>query len=225
MDNVEQQPVGQQGQERERRIVLASRSPRRRWLLEQLGFHPVVWPAEVPEGWQPGESPADYTRRLSEVKAEAVAVQARDWLRSGISPWVLAADTVVVLDGSVLEKPEGEQDARRMLRLLQGRWHTVFTAFCLYAIERASLRQTRVVKADVLIKELGDREIDRYIASRDPMDKAGAYGIQGLGSFLVREVRGSYFAVVGLPVCEVVETLLAVGALSAFPFLPGEAGR
>jgi septum formation protein len=210
-------------QERERRLVLASQSPRRQKLLEQLGFHPVVRPASVPEERATGESPELYTRRLSQWKAASVAdeMTRRGGVSTACSPWVLAADTVVVLDETVLEKPQDEVDAQRVLRQLSGLWHTVVTAFTIRSITDPSRSATRVTPAEVLFKTLSDGEIDRYVASGDPMDKAGAYGIQGLGSFLVREIRGSYFTVVGLPICEVVEELLALGAISGFPFPPG----
>ena len=119
-------------QQRERRLVLASRSPRRRLLLEQLGFHPYVRPAQVEENIRLGESPEQYTNRLSETKARMVAAEVAGWRDSGLSPWVLAADTVVVLDETVLEKPTDESDARYKLARISGRWHTVVTSYCVH---------------------------------------------------------------------------------------------
>lgn len=205
--------------ERERRLILASRSPRRRELLQGLGFAPVVRVAEVAEAVRAGESPEEYTRRLSVTKAQAVAgLPGDDKKVEGSSHWVLAADTVVVLDGRVLEKPRDASEARRMLSQLSGRWHTVVTSFTACPRDGHGDCATRTVPADVRFRDLADGEIARYVDSGEPMDKAGAYGIQRLGGFLVREIRGSYFTVVGLPVCEVVETLLEVGAVSQFPF-------
>ncbi|MCA9564049.1 MAG: septum formation inhibitor Maf [Myxococcales bacterium] len=200
-----------------KQIVLASGSPRRKELLENLGFLPLVRTSDVPEQLASGETPTQYTRRLCEQKATAVAGAldhaSLPW------PWVLAADTVVVQDGEVLEKPADAAEARAMLGRLQDAWHQVVTSFCVLDLQSGEGR-VESVTTDVRFRALSDEAIGHYAASGEPMDKAGAYGIQRLGSFLVREIRGSYFSVVGLPVCEVLEVLQEMGGLPVFPF-PG----
>ncbi len=197
----------------ERGIVLASGSPRRKELLEQLGFRVVVAKSNVPEVRGAGEDPAVYTRRLAEAKARSSAARAD----ATAPPWVLAADTIVVCDGEVLEKPADAADAQAMLRRLSGRGHTVITSFCW--MHRLDDRcQTCTVATEVWFRDLSADLIARYVATGEPMDKAGAYGIQGLGAAFCREIRGSYSGVVGLPVSEVVETLEQLGGLTGFPF-------
>ena len=203
-------------------IVLASGSPRRRELVEGLGFEPVIRVSSVEERRQEGESPVEYTRRLALDKASAVAEACADEV--SLPTWILSADTIVVNGAEILEKPADAAEARVMLRRLsprggdgEARWHTVITAFCwLSRLDGRS--RIRDVQTDVAFRPLSDAMIARYVATGEPMDKAGAYGIQGLGSALVREIRGSYFAVVGLPICEVVEELQALGGLEEFPF-------
>ena len=214
---------------RERRLVLASRSPRRKLLLENIGFMPVVFPADIHEVRREGESAVEYTVRMSQEKAAEVtrligvrhASDAPERLRE-VSPWALSADTVVVLDGEVLEKPTDNREACHMLARMSGRWHRVVTSFTVAAIGEVKSQVTRTVDAEVHFKALSEDEIERYVATGEPADKAGSYGIQRVGSFLVKEIRGSYFCVVGLPVCEVVETLIGLGALTRFPFSPAE---
>lgn len=203
-----------------RRIILASGSPRRRELTRRIGLEPVVIVSDVPEVKEASESPADYTRRLAFLKAQGVAQK----LASGdeTADWILAADTIVVLDGDVLEKPVDTADARRMLQRLSGNTHTVITSFCWWSrsahdgSERMPI--VRSVEADVVFRELDDAMIDSYLATGESMDKAGSYGVQDIGSTLVRKIDGSYFCVVGLPVCEIVESLQEVGAIDNFPF-------
>ncbi len=197
--------------------MLGSGSPRRRELLEGLGFEPVVRVASVDERRARAETPAQYTRRLSSEKGNAVRDAFRGQLPPDSSPWILSADTIVVLDGDVLEKPADPVEAVEMLTRLSDQWHTVVTSFTVLGIE-SGVERTVTVEAGVRFRALSADEIRRYVASGEPLDKAGSYGIQRLGGFLVREIRGSYFAVVGLPVCEVVETLLEVGAVERFPF-------
>ena len=179
-------------------------------------------PASVDERPRPGESPDAYTGRLSLEKAGAVTEMYQASPNPDASPFVLAADTVVVLDDEVLEKPCDPDHAREMLGRLSGRWHTVVTSFTVSPLAVTEDPRTRTVEAGVRFKTLTTDEIAFYVDSQEPMDKAGSYGIQHLGGFLVREVYGSYFAVVGLPICEVVETLSDMGAVTRFPF-PGEA--
>jgi septum formation protein len=209
-----------------RRIVLASGSPRRRRLLHQLGFDPVVRPARVDEGRRPQEPVIDYVERLSEWKgAKVVRQDGERLLEDGAWPWVLAADTVVVLDDQLLEKPGSAEQARRMLRELSDRWHEVVTGYHVRSLEADEPRETRSVTARVRFRALADEEIERYVETGEPMDKAGAYGIQGIGGFLVRQLEGSYFTVVGLPICEVIETLRRLGAIERYPFSADDTAR
>ncbi len=198
-----------------REFILASGSPRRLELMQNLGFEPRVRVSEIPEQRQPGESPTDYTRRLALAKAEDV----RDRIEGDESrpDWILAADTIVIFGDEVLEKPEDPEHAAEMLRRMSGREHLVETSFCW--LQRSSGKSAvRSVRADVEFRQLTDDMIARYLDSGEPFDKAGSYGIQLLGSAFVRSIEGSYFAIVGLPVCEVVELLQDLGGLEGFPF-------
>lgn len=187
------------------RLVLASQSPRRAELLRAAGIDFDVIVADVDETVQPGEPPDAYVRRLAEAKARAVAA------RVGDRP-VLGADTTVVVDGKILGKPADEADAWRMLRLLAGRTHQVMTGVSLVIRTRAA---TEVAVTDVEFAPLSDEEIDWYIASGEPMDKAGAYAVQGLASRFVTRLDGSYSNVVGLPVALVYAMCVAAGLLPA----------
>jgi len=185
-------------------LYLASGSPRRRELLAvlELAFERLV--TDVAEQKQPDEAPADYVVRLACDKAFAgVAVAPQDLP-------VLGADTIVVLDGQVLEKPRDEAHAAQMLTALSGRQHQVMTAIAL--ADRQTHRSTLVV-TDVTFRSLSADDIQHYILSGEPMDKAGAYGIQGKGGCFVREIRGSYYAVVGLPLVETQELYSEFAAL------------
>lgn len=191
-------------------------------LMKNLGFLPDVVVSAVEEVRGPQETPGEYTRRLAAAKAQAVRAKlAGDSARPA---WILAADTIVILENDgeapiVLEKPADAADAARMLRQLSGREHVVETSF--HWLQRFSGQSAAgSVRARVEFRVLDEAMIARYVASGEPADKAGAYGIQDIGSALVRRVEGSYFAVVGLPVCEVVETLQALGGLDDFPFEP-----
>lgn len=170
-------------------LVLASRSPRRSEILKQAGIAFTVRAADVDESVLGEESPEDYVRRLAEWKARAALVQPGET--------VLGADTTVVTRGEMLGKPEDAADARRMLALLSGREHGVLTGICLRRGDRAicDYALTRV-----WFSRMTDREIDSYVASGEPMDKAGAYAIQGLASKYIERIDGCYFNVVGLPV-------------------------
>lgn len=199
--------------------MLASGSPRRRELAERIGLSPRVKVSDIPEEIRDGESPRDYTRRLARQKAEDVAqklARESDW-----PSLVLAADTIVILDDEILEKPADRAEAFEMLRRMAGRWHVVQTSFCW--LDRTSEVSPHVgtLSTDVRLRDLPDPFIDSYVATGEPLDKAGAYGIQDLGSLLVRELEGSYFNVVGLPVCEVVEALEELGRLEVHPMLDG----
>ncbi|MFU8802548.1 MAG: Maf family protein, partial [Bradymonadaceae bacterium] len=189
-------------------IILASGSPRRLELTRRIGFEPTVVVSNIPEVYESDETPHEYTRRLALLKAQDVAQNlGKDEEKPA---WILSADTIVVKDGAVLEKPLDEDDARRMLKRLSGQWHTVITSFCWLA-RTLSDDEPRCgvysVEAGVEFRELSEEMIRRYVATGEPMDKAGSYGIQDVGSTIVRAVKGSYFCVVGLPVCEVIEAL------------------
>jgi len=187
-----------------RPLLLASASPRRRELLERVGFAIEVHPADVDEREQPDEAPASYVRRIAHAKAIAVA------RRSDL--WVLAADTTVTLDGSILGKPESPEEAAKMIRWLSGRTHQVLTAFVLIGErdDRTIVREG-VVSTDVTLIELDGGMLADYVASGEWRGKAGAYAIQGIAAALVREVRGSVTNVVGLPLAEVIAALREVG--------------
>jgi septum formation protein len=183
------------------RVILASQSPRRRELLTLVGIPHEVRPADIDETYFPGERPWDHAERLAREKAAVIARQEPDAV-------VIGSDTIVVVDGDVLGKPADEAEAHRMLRRLAGRSHVVMTAVAV--VWRGETR-SGVEQVGVDFHPLTDTEIDAYIATREPMDKAGAYGIQGLGAAIVARVDGDYFAVMGLPVQRVVRMLRELG--------------
>jgi septum formation protein len=170
-------------------LVLASQSPRRAEILRQAGIPFVVRVAPVDETLLPGEAPEDYVRRLAEAKARAVPA-ATDEI-------VLGADTTVVVDHHILAKPDDAADARRMLSLLSGRRHEVMTGICLLRGDETIC--DHAVTA-VWFAPMSAREIDDYVASGEPMDKAGAYAVQGAASKFIPRIEGCYFNVVGLPI-------------------------
>ena len=180
------------------RIILASASPRRAELLRAAGIDFDVQPANVDETIVPGEAPNDYVSRLAEGKARLV--YERDVRRT-----VLAADTVVVVDTHILGKPLDDADAARMLRMLSGRTHKVLTAVSVF--HPGQIVDTRVDATTVEFAPLSDTDIDWYVSSGEPMDKAGAYAVQGLASRFVTRIEGSYSNVVGLPVALVYQML------------------
>jgi septum formation protein len=179
-------------------LVLASASPRRRELLAAAGFAFDVDAADVDETRHHGESAPDYAGRVAREKAQAVAARHPNAA-------VLGADTVVVVDDDVLGKPADDADARRMLRALSGRAHEVLTAVALIA---AGEILAEIARTTVWMRPLSDREIDAYVSSGEPMDKAGAYAIQGLASRFVTRIDGEYANVVGLPI-SLVDRLVA----------------
>jgi len=185
------------------RLILASASPRRKEMLRMVGVAFTVQHSDVNEDPRAGESPEAYALRLSEAKARAVAAR-----RPG--RWVLGADTIVTIDGELLGKPRTPDEARGMIRKLSGRAHTVITAFTLFNSERAEPIR-RAVSSQVRFKEIPDDELEWYVATDEPYDKAGGYAVQGKASVLVAEVRGSWTNVVGLPLCELVEALKGLG--------------
>ena len=171
-------------------LVLASASPRRQELLRNAGITFEVQPARIPEDPLPGEGAKECAERLAREKAIAVAQGRRNEV-------VLAADTVVVVDGQILGKPSGAADAARMLRLLSGRAHQVITGVCFVAGGQWSVGSETT---SVTMSEISEKEIADYIASGEPMDKAGAYAIQGIASRWIPRIDGDYCNVVGLPV-------------------------
>ncbi|MBR4767475.1 MAG: septum formation inhibitor Maf [Lachnospiraceae bacterium] len=179
-------------------LVLASNSPRRKELLERLGFRFTVKTAGVRETYDPGWEPGKIVEHLAFIKADAVFRQCPDAV-------VLGADTIVVLDGEILGKPKDREDAFRMLKELSGRTHDVYTGVAILSEEEKTCFFERT---GVTFFDLSDEEIRSYIATGEPMDKAGAYGIQGCGMSLVKKIDGDYYTVVGLPAARVARTPL-----------------
>ncbi len=194
-------------------IVLASASPRRRRMFEDIGIRFEVRPSGIDEVVLPGEQPAVFARRAAAEKAADVAGKIKR--EEARSPWIVGADTVVVLDGEILFKPRDEDDSARMLGLLSGRTHTVITGWAVGTHEGP----WRVQHAEtaVTFHALTEEEIEGYARTGEGRDKAGAYAIQGLGTYLVDRIEGNYFNVVGLPVSHVVRALIELGALEGFP--------
>jgi septum formation protein len=187
-------------------LILASRSPRRQYLLEQAGLSFSVIPSSIDETSIPVSSPETYARILAEAKADNVSEKYPD-------KWVIGADTIVLKDQTILGKPGSISQARDMLKQLSGKTHQVFTGYSI-CCKLKNRKFSETIKTDVLFKHLTDQEIEWYIHTKEPFDKAGAYAIQGLGTFLVKSIIGSYTNVVGLPVCEVVEFLIKEGVLA-----------
>src|SRR5215831_3535157 len=184
-------------------LILASASPRPREILAAAGIPFTVQAANVPEAPRADEDPGQYARRLAREKAQTVR-------QRNPSSVVLGADTIVVVDGAILEKPVNDQDAARMLQLLSGRSHRVLTGVCLIG---SGFEDTRLESTTVTMQSLSDKEIRFYISTREPMDKAGAYAIQGIASRWISRIEGDYFNVVGLPVSLVYRMLSERGCL------------
>jgi septum formation protein len=191
--------------ENDMKLILASKSPRRRYLLSQAGLLFSVIPSQVDESSISVSSPALYAKELAVAKAVDVAQHHPD-------SWVIGADTIVLIDGFILGKPDSRDHAVEMLGRLSGQTHQVITGYCIYR-QSPGKRIADSVKTDVTFKTLSDREIEWYTQTSEPFDKAGAYAIQGLGTFLVKSINGSYSNVVGLPVCEVIEHLIREGVV------------
>jgi septum formation protein len=202
--------------DRDSPLGLGSASPRRRALLESLGIPLRILPAEIDEARRADEAAGSYLTRIVESKLEA-AVRSS----SGATSAVLVADTIVVVGEQILGKPEDVRAAERMLSELSGRSHEVRTRFALGRArgdrERCEPLHAETVATTVWFRPLEPEEIARYAATGEGLDKAGAYAIQGIGSFLVSRIEGSYSNVVGLPVCEVVVALRCLGLLGPFP--------
>ncbi|MGO9865795.1 MAG: Maf family protein [Terriglobales bacterium] len=191
-------------------LVLASASPRRQELLRNAGIAFEVQAADIPEDPQPGERGEEYAERLAREKALAVA-------RQRPQDVVLGADTVVVVDGQILGKPSDAADATRMLRLLSGREHRVITGVCLVVSGQPSVASETTL---VTVSEITGEDIASYVASGEPMDKAGAYAIQGIASRWIPRIEGDYSNVVGLPVALVWRMLRGIS--SQFPVLSSQ---
>ncbi|MBX7120316.1 MAG: Maf family protein [Gemmatimonadaceae bacterium] len=183
------------------RVILASQSPRRRELLTLVGIVHEVRPADIDESVMPDERPVPHCERLARAKAHVLATRHPEAV-------VIAADTIVVLDGDILGKPRDEADARAMLARLAGRTHTVFTAM---AVARDGRTESAVEEVQVTFRALTAEAIAEYVATREPMDKAGAYGIQGFGATIVERIEGDYFSVMGLGLRRLVALLERVG--------------
>ena len=188
------------------RVILASQSPRRRELLALIGITHEVRPADIDETYFPGEKPPAHAERLARGKCAVIVEREPDAL-------VIGSDTIVVVDGDVLGKPADEADAARMLRRLSGRSHVVVTAV---AVSWRGETRSAVEEVNVTFHSLSDGDLAAYIATREPMDKAGAYGIQGYGATIVERVDGDYFAVMGLPLQLLVRVLRELGIRYGF---------
>lgn len=187
-----------------KRFVVASASPRRRELLKNVGFRFEIIPSDADESCDDSLAPEELVCELAGRKAKSVFSENKDAV-------VLGCDTVVEYDGIVLGKPESREEAKRMLSLLSGRVHNVHTGVCIISKEKT---ESFVSTVKVEFYELSENLIDSYIATGESDDKAGAYGIQGLGSVLVKGINGDYFSVVGLPLAETVRRLAGFGITS-----------
>jgi septum formation protein len=187
------------------KLILASKSPRRSNLLEQAGLPFSIIPSDFDESSVTMSDPESYVRTLAKSKAVDISKKHPD-------NWVLGADTIVLIDDCILGKPDSKDEARSMLKQLSGKTHQVITGYCLCCQTKNDII-SETVKTDVRFKKLSDAEIEWYIQTGEPFDKAGAYAIQGIGTFLVKSINGSYTNVVGLPVCEVIEFLINEGVV------------
>jgi len=188
------------------RVILASKSPRRYELLMQMGLDFEVIPSKVFEDFVQAETPRDHVIRLAEAKAREVAGKFPD-------RWVVAADTIVCINGSILGKPKCREEAVEMLHRLSGKEHLVLTGFSVHHLEKG-MDDKETVETAVKVKALTSAEIEWYVQTGEPFDKAGGYAIQGIGSFMIESIQGSYTNVVGLPLCELIQMLNRLGAIT-----------
>ena len=202
--------------EERQRLVLASSSPRRRSLLEQIGIHFEIVPAKVEEDVTKYSTPEEAVQKIAESKAVEVADRFKNH-------FVLGADTIVVLEENgeekILGKPKDDEEAKSMLRSLQGREHSVLTGFCITS-QNKEYTCSKVVRTKVRFAPISDEEIAAYVSTGEPRDKAGAYGIQGGGAMFVKEVQGSYTNVIGLPLAEVIDELKSCKVWDADCIIP-----
>jgi len=182
-------------------LILASQSPRRKALLSQLGVSFETCPADIDETPLASETPEDYVVRMALEKAQVISEKFPD-------AWVLGSDTSVILNGSIMGKPEDETDALTMLSALSGHTHQVLTAVALVSQQEV---KTKLVSTNVVFREIPLELAKAYWDSGEPADKAGSYGIQGMGGMLVRSIEGSYSSVVGLPLAETADLLMDIG--------------
>jgi septum formation protein len=185
-------------------LILASSSPRRQELLQAARIAFVIHPTNIPEDLRPGEAPLEFSERLAGEKADTARASA------GKDDFILAADTIVVVDEHILGKPTDPADAGRMLRLLSGRTHQVTTSFCLLG---PGVEEVRSETTLVTVTNISEKEISEYIATGEPMDKAGAYAIQGVAARWIPRIEGDYSNVVGLPIALVYRLLQTHGAI------------
>jgi septum formation protein len=193
-------------------LILASQSPRRSELLKAAGLSFQVIPSEIDESRVTLTEPVEYVKTLAQAKTNDIAHQYPD-------KWVIGADTIVLIDGQILGKPSSKTDARKMLKRLNGKLHQVMTSYAI-GCRKAGRFFSETISTEVEFKKLTNEEIEWYIQTDEPFDKAGAYAIQGLGVFMVKRINGSYTNVVGLPVCEVVHALLQEGVINRHPLMP-----
>jgi septum formation protein len=192
------------------RLILASKSPRRYDLLKQLGLDFEVIPSKIEEDFVPNESPREHVIRLAEAKALDVGNQFPE-------NWVIGADTIVYVDGTILGKPKSREEAMDMLKRLSGKEHRVLTGISVRHSNKGK-GECEAVETAVRVKSLSPVEMDWYIGTGEPFDKAGGYGIQGIGSFMIESINGSYTNVVGLPLCELMQMLIRLGAMTISEF-------
>lgn len=200
-------------------LVLGSGSPRRREIISALGLPFQVLAADIDEAVRPGEAPLDYLERIATEKLAGVRA------RLGASPHaaILVADTSVVVDGDVLGKPSDVDDAARLFSRLTGRAHSVYTRYAIGLVGEAGVSVARTVETHVHIRAAEAAEVRAYAATGEGLDKAGAYAAQGIGSFFIERLVGSYTNVVGLPACEVLADLRALGLVASLAFKPVQA--
>jgi len=191
-------------------LILASKSPRRYELLKQVGLDFEVIPSRIEEDFIAEESPEQHVIRLAKAKALEVGSRFPD-------RWVIAADTIVYIDGSIFGKPENREKALEMLRRLSGQEHWVLTGFSVHHLAKR-IGDQEAVQTAVKVKTLNPVEMEWYIQTGEPFDKAGGYAVQGIGSFMIESIRGSYTNVVGLPLCELMQMLERLGALTIADF-------
>jgi septum formation protein len=193
-------------------LILASKSSRRYELLRQVGIEFDVVPSKVMEDFVQKESPQNHVIRLAEAKTRDVAMGYPD-------RWIIAADTIVCINGSILGKPKSRKEAIEMLRRLSGQEHWVLTGFSVCHLEKGK-SDKQAVETAVEMKSLTPAEMEWYVQTGEPFDKAGGYAIQGIGSFMIESIRGSYTNVVGLPLCELIQMLNRLGAITFPPPFP-----
>ena len=184
-------------------VILASASPRRKELLEKIGLRFKVVPSNYEEDIPLGLEPHEFAQKISLEKARVVASKHQNVI-------VIAADTFIVFGGQIFGKPHSEKEARKMLETINGRQHSVITGFTIMDTD-TNKALSKSVETRVYIRKLASNEIDAYVESKEPLDKAGAYAIQGLGSVIVEKIEGDYFNVIGLPLSALTESLKAFG--------------